>query len=149
MTKTAIYFSGFAAGAACPTAIEWVTPGHAPGDTCTWHDGAGGVRLPAEYAEWAAAYDDLDAARRFAAQVDVVTFEFENIPAGLPFKIVNRVMGKKQLGDLIDSCYRAYVRGKVESLSLDEPGFSAEAYESATLRARRYFALAQRYAERL
>lgn len=28
-----------------------------------------------------AAYDDLDAARRFAAGVDVVSFEFENIPA--------------------------------------------------------------------
>ena len=28
-------------------------------------------------------------------------------PKQLPFKIVNRVMGKKQLGDLIDSCYRA------------------------------------------
>lgn len=28
-----------------------------------------------------AAYDDLDAARKFAADVDVVTFEFENIPA--------------------------------------------------------------------
>ena len=28
-----------------------------------------------------AAYDDLDAARGFAADVDVVTFEFENIPA--------------------------------------------------------------------
>src|SRR5436190_24033291 len=28
-----------------------------------------------------AAYDDLAAARRFASQVDVVTFEFENIPA--------------------------------------------------------------------
>lgn len=28
-----------------------------------------------------AAYDDVDAARRFAADVDVVTFEFENIPA--------------------------------------------------------------------
>jgi 5-(carboxyamino)imidazole ribonucleotide synthase len=28
-----------------------------------------------------AEYDDLDAARRFAAGVDVVTFEFENIPA--------------------------------------------------------------------
>ncbi|MCI0681132.1 MAG: 5-(carboxyamino)imidazole ribonucleotide synthase [Gemmataceae bacterium] len=28
-----------------------------------------------------AAYDDLDAARRFADAVDVVTFEFENIPA--------------------------------------------------------------------
>ena len=31
--------------------------------------------------EMIAAYDDLDAARRFAADVDVVTFEFENIPA--------------------------------------------------------------------
>jgi 5-(carboxyamino)imidazole ribonucleotide synthase len=31
--------------------------------------------------EIVAAYDDLDAARRFAAGVDVVTFEFENIPA--------------------------------------------------------------------
>ena len=31
--------------------------------------------------EVVAAYDDLDAARRFASQVDVVTFEFENIPA--------------------------------------------------------------------
>jgi 5-(carboxyamino)imidazole ribonucleotide synthase len=31
--------------------------------------------------EVVAAYDDIDAARRFAAGVDVVTFEFENIPA--------------------------------------------------------------------
>src|SRR5205814_874296 len=31
--------------------------------------------------EVSAAYDDLEAARRFAAGVDVVTFEFENIPA--------------------------------------------------------------------
>ncbi len=31
--------------------------------------------------EVVAAYDDLDAARRFAAGVDAVTFEFENIPA--------------------------------------------------------------------
>jgi len=31
--------------------------------------------------EVVAAYDDLDAARKFAAGVDVVTFEFENIPA--------------------------------------------------------------------
>jgi 5-(carboxyamino)imidazole ribonucleotide synthase len=31
--------------------------------------------------EVSAAYDDLDAARRFAQGVDVVTFEFENIPA--------------------------------------------------------------------
>src|SRR5437870_1147850 len=31
--------------------------------------------------EMIAAYDDLAAARRFAERVDVVTFEFENIPA--------------------------------------------------------------------
>ena len=32
--------------------------------------------------EWSAPYEDLDAARRFARSVDVVTLEFENIPAG-------------------------------------------------------------------
>ena len=32
---------------------------------------------------------------------------YEIVPKQLPFKIVNRVMGKKQLGDLIDTCYRA------------------------------------------
>ena len=31
--------------------------------------------------EWVASYDDLDAARLFARAVDVVTLEFENIPA--------------------------------------------------------------------
>ena len=31
--------------------------------------------------EWIAAYDDLDAVRDFARTVDVVTFEFENVPA--------------------------------------------------------------------
>ena len=32
--------------------------------------------------EWSAPYEDLDVARRFAGAVDVVTLEFENIPAG-------------------------------------------------------------------
>ena len=31
--------------------------------------------------EFAAAYDDLDAVRRFAESVDVVTYEFENVPS--------------------------------------------------------------------
>ena len=31
--------------------------------------------------EWAAPYDDLDAVRDFARTVDVITFEFENVPA--------------------------------------------------------------------
>ena len=57
--------SGARPGAACPTAIEWFAPGHAPGDTCTWHDGAGGVRLPAEYAEWAEGRERPRAAPRF------------------------------------------------------------------------------------
>jgi DNA-directed RNA polymerase subunit beta' len=31
---------------------------------------------------------------------------YEVCPEGIPFKLVNRVMGKKQLADLIDACYR-------------------------------------------
>src|SRR5262249_30802142 len=31
---------------------------------------------------------------------------YEVVPSELPFKTVNRVMGKKQLGELIDACYR-------------------------------------------
>lgn len=31
--------------------------------------------------EWVAPYEDIDVARQFAAAVDVVTFEFENVPA--------------------------------------------------------------------
>src|SRR5204862_361612 len=41
---------------------------------------------------------------------------YDVIPNGLPFKIVNRTMGKKQLGDLIDSCYRAF--GQKETVLL-------------------------------
>src|SRR5437660_881346 len=31
---------------------------------------------------------------------------YEVVPEGLPFRLVNRIMGKKQLADLIDACYR-------------------------------------------
>jgi DNA-directed RNA polymerase subunit beta' len=41
---------------------------------------------------------------------------YEIVPKRLPFKLVNRVMGKKQLGDLIDSCYRAF--GQKETVLL-------------------------------
>jgi penicillin-binding protein 1C len=44
--------SGARPGPGCPTATEWFTPGYAPIDTCSWHQADGGVRLPAEYAEW-------------------------------------------------------------------------------------------------
>jgi len=44
------------------------------------------------------------------------TLLYDGLPPGLPFKLVNRVMGKKQLGDLIDSCYRAF--GQKETVLL-------------------------------
>ena len=63
------------------------------------------------------AYDhgelDLQAAIRVRIDGELVpttvgrVLLYEIVPKQLPFKIVNRVMGKKQLGDLIDSCYRA------------------------------------------
>ena len=57
------------------------------------------------------------------------------------------VSGDRDIRDVLDFylCYRAYVRGKVESLKLDEPGFSAEEYGMALTRARRYFDLAKSY----
>ncbi len=50
---TVCRLSGLRPGAACPVAPEWFDPGMAPTDTCAWHDGWGGVALPAAYAEWA------------------------------------------------------------------------------------------------
>ncbi len=66
------------------------------------------VRLAYDHGEL-----DLQAAIRvrFAGEIVASTtgrvLLYEIVPKQLPFKIVNRVMGKKQLGDLIDSCYRA------------------------------------------
>ena len=41
---------------------------------------------------------------------------YEILPSGLPFKLVNRIMGKRQLGDLIDTCYRLF--GQKETVLL-------------------------------
>ncbi|HWC77059.1 MAG TPA: AAA family ATPase, partial [Blastocatellia bacterium] len=46
-------------------------------------------------------------------------------------------------------CYRAYVRGKVQSFRLDEAKLTAVEREVVALRARRYFELAARYASPL
>jgi DNA-directed RNA polymerase subunit beta' len=72
------------------------------------------------------AYDhdelDLQASVKVRVNGEMVTTTagrvllFDVIPDGLPFKIVNRTMGKKQLGDLIDSCYRAF--GQKETVLL-------------------------------
>jgi penicillin-binding protein 1C len=52
LPTTICRLSGRRPGPACPTVTEWFAPGHGPIDTCRWHDADGGVRLPAEYAEW-------------------------------------------------------------------------------------------------
>jgi len=59
-------------------------------------------------------------------------------------------IGDKQLPLLLDfyKCYRAIVRGKVESLLLDDPAVSREQKAAARKRARAYFKLAEDYAKR-
>lgn len=74
--------------------------------------------------------------------------------ADLPTVFVDRYLEVSrdcELRDVLDFyvCYRAYVRRNVESIKLDEPGFSPEECATAMARARRYFDLARRYAIRL
>ncbi len=58
--------------------------------------------------------------------------------------------GDHELMDVLDfyKCYRAYVRGKVESFRLDDPNIPKEEKEEALKRAQKYFSLAHRYAKR-
>ncbi|MCS6911848.1 MAG: DNA-directed RNA polymerase subunit beta' [Myxococcales bacterium] len=55
---------------------------------------------------------------------------YEILPPALPFKLVNRVMGKKQLGDLIDTCYR--VCGQKETVLLADR-LRSLGYQHATM----------------
>ncbi len=92
-------------------------------------DGTEGVRFRGMYAsanEVRMAYDhgelDLQASIRvrIGGELTATTVGrvllYEILPSGLPFKLVNRVMGKKQLGDLIDTCYRLF--GQKETVLL-------------------------------
>ncbi|MBI4336703.1 MAG: AAA family ATPase [Chloroflexi bacterium] len=56
--------------------------------------------------------------------------------------------GDQELRDVLDfyCCYRAYVRGKVESFRLDLPSLQDPQREGVLARAVRYFALAREYA---
>ena len=53
----------------------------------------------------------------------------------------------EELNRLIEfyKCYRAYVRGKVESFKLDDPHISEEEKARVLAIARRYFELAESY----
>jgi aminoglycoside phosphotransferase family enzyme len=58
--------------------------------------------------------------------------------------------GDHELMEVLDfyKCYRAYVRGKVESFRLDDPYIPKGEKEEALKRAQKYFSLAHRYAQR-
>jgi uncharacterized protein len=58
--------------------------------------------------------------------------------------------GDDELPKVLDfyACYRAYVRGKVESFRLDDPNASGEDKEAAAKKAQKYFDLSFRYAQR-
>ena len=58
--------------------------------------------------------------------------------------------GDYELMEVLDfyKCYRAYVRGKVESFQLDDPNIPVGAKKEALQRAQKYFNLAQNYAQR-
>ncbi len=61
-----------------------------------------------------------------------------------------RESGDDELMEILDfyKCYRAYVRGKVESFRLDDLTISEGAKEEASKRAQKYFDLAHRYSQR-
>jgi len=58
--------------------------------------------------------------------------------------------GDRELMEVLDfyKCYRAYVRGKVESFRLDDPHIPEKEKKEALKRAQKYFGLAHRYAQR-
>jgi aminoglycoside phosphotransferase family enzyme len=58
--------------------------------------------------------------------------------------------GDQELIEVLDfyECYRAYVRGKVESFRLDDPHIPEEEKKEALKRAQKYFNLAHRYSQR-
>jgi penicillin-binding protein 1C len=45
--------SGLLATDHCPATTEWFAPGQVPERNCDWHMPGGGIRLPAEFADWA------------------------------------------------------------------------------------------------
>jgi aminoglycoside phosphotransferase family enzyme len=70
--------------------------------------------------------------------------------AGLSRRLVDAYVGlshDEDLGKLLNfyKCYRAYVRGKVESFKLDDPYIPEEEKAKVLTAARSYFQLAESY----
>jgi 5-(carboxyamino)imidazole ribonucleotide synthase len=76
--------------------------------------------------ETSAPYDDLDALGEFARSVDVVTYEFENIPAG-PLETIARVVALHPSPGVLHICQNRWR----EKAWLRENGFPHARYEHA------------------
>jgi hypothetical protein len=93
-------------------------------------------------------YTDVAADIGFLA-MDLDYHEREDLSERLIRSYVER-SGDEELLRILDfyKCYRAYVRGKVESFRLDDPNIPEKEKEEARMRARQYFNLSHRYARR-
>jgi 5-(carboxyamino)imidazole ribonucleotide synthase len=88
--------------------------------------------------EVTASYDDLDAVRRFAAGVDVVTFEFENVPAATAEAAESRAPVRPNGEILHISQHRLR-----EKLYLSGQGFPVAPFATVTSREELHSALVQ------
>jgi DNA-directed RNA polymerase subunit beta' len=76
--------------------------------------GEGKLFATAEEVEMAYSEGHVELHAHIKCRVDGAVYEttvgrvllYEILPAKLPFELINRIMGKKQLADLIDRCYR-------------------------------------------
>jgi aminoglycoside phosphotransferase family enzyme len=93
-------------------------------------------------------YTDVAADIAFLA-MDIDYHEREDLNRPLINTYIEK-SGDKELLEVLDfyKCYRAYVRGKVESFRLDDPNIPEGEKREALKRAQKYFNLAQRYAQR-
>ena len=101
-------------------------------------------------------YDCIEFNDRFrycdvASEVAFLAMDLDNYGrADLSQSFVNAYVNKSQDKELLRllnfyKCYRAYVRGKVESFHLDDASISEEEKARAKTRAQRYFELADSY----
>jgi len=93
-------------------------------------------------------YTDVAADIGFLA-MDLDSREREDLSEHLVHQYIEK-SGDQDLLKVLDfyKCYRAYVRGKVESFRLDDPNISGREKEGAKRRARKYFGLALHYSEK-
>jgi len=101
-------------------------------------------------------YDCIEFNDRFrycdvASEVAFLAMDLDNYGrVDLSQNFVNAYVDKSQDSDLLKlinfyKCYRAYVRGKVESFQLDDPHIAKEEKKRIKTRAKRYFELAKSY----